>query len=300
MPESARDHHALAVVEVRVQERRTFGAVALCGPRRVADQHVDLTGLQCGEAVVGFYVDRHRRGRVTEDRRRDRAAEVDVEPDVLTAGIQRCEARQVVAAPATNFTGCLHRGQRLAGLGTAAAASASSGASVSSVASSVVSVAASSSSSSSPVQAPNASTSATAQIAEAVRDRRTGTPRSSPREARLVLPGTETVRNRPSARAETGPLLLRVGRGGRGSPVRAQRRRRHRVQGRGHRAPRPRARAGADRRHRGRVGVRTDPALVGPREPVRAGSSGSTSVVPVFRSVSRPMPRLRSRIGSTT
>ena len=64
------DHHALAVVERRVEERRTLGAVTARGPRGVADEHVDLARLQRREAgVAGLDVDELDLGGVAEHAR---------------------------------------------------------------------------------------------------------------------------------------------------------------------------------------------------------------------------------------
>ncbi len=96
------DHHLLAVVERRVQEVGTVVAVAAGRPRRVAHQHVDLTGLQRREAGVGGDRDELDLGGVAEHAGGDHAAEVGVEPDVLTGLVDGGEAGEVVAHAAAH------------------------------------------------------------------------------------------------------------------------------------------------------------------------------------------------------
>ena len=79
------DHHPLAVVEGRLEEGRTLGAVPARGPRGVAHEDVDLAGLQRGEPVLGLDVDELDRRGVAEHRGGDHPAEVGVEAHVLAA-----------------------------------------------------------------------------------------------------------------------------------------------------------------------------------------------------------------------
>ena len=95
-----RHHHALTVVERRLEERRPLRTVTGRGEGRVAHERVDLAGLEGGEPVVGGDVDHLDRGRVAEHGGRDHPAEVGVEADVLAARIERGEPRKVVARPA--------------------------------------------------------------------------------------------------------------------------------------------------------------------------------------------------------
>ena len=94
------DHDALTVVERRGKEGGSFGAVAAGRPRGVADQDVDLAGLQRREAVGGLDIDHFDRLRVAEYRGRDDSAEVAVEADVIAFGCQHREAWQGVAGAA--------------------------------------------------------------------------------------------------------------------------------------------------------------------------------------------------------
>ena len=98
------DHHLLAVVERRVQERDAVVAVAARRPRRVAHEDVDLAGLQGREPGVCGQRDELDLRRVTEHGGRDDAAEVGVEADVLAGLVDDGEAGEVVAARRTAAT----------------------------------------------------------------------------------------------------------------------------------------------------------------------------------------------------
>ena len=116
-PAVAGDHDPLAVVEVGLQERGTLGAVASGSPRRVADQHVDLAGLQGGEPVGGLDVDELDGLGIAEDGGRDHSTEVGVEADMIALRCEHCESGQSVACAAANDAIGLHRvEQRLTGL----------------------------------------------------------------------------------------------------------------------------------------------------------------------------------------
>ena len=111
------DHHLLAVVERRVQEVGAVVAVAAGRPRRVADEDVDLAGLQRREAGVGCHGDELDLGRVAEHAGGDHAAEVGVEADVLTRVVDDGETGEVVAdAAAHDIVGDHGIEQRLARL----------------------------------------------------------------------------------------------------------------------------------------------------------------------------------------
>ena len=90
-----------------MEERGTFRAVTGRGAGRVADQRVDLAGLQGGEPVVGGDVDHLDRGGVAEHGGGDHPAEVGVEADVFAARIEGGEPGQVVACPAVERAGGL-------------------------------------------------------------------------------------------------------------------------------------------------------------------------------------------------
>ena len=110
------DHHPLAVVEVRMQERRTFDAVPAGRPRGVADQHVDRAALQGGEPIGGLEVDELGLRRVAEHGRGDDLAEVGVEADVIAGWLEHREPGERVAGAATHrVVGGDRREQTLAG-----------------------------------------------------------------------------------------------------------------------------------------------------------------------------------------
>jgi hypothetical protein len=92
-----------------VQERDALGAIPAGRPRRVAHEHVELAGLQGGEAGVRIDVDELDLRRVAEHRSGDHPAEVGVEADVLTLLIQNVKAREIVSDTATHDVGSDHR-----------------------------------------------------------------------------------------------------------------------------------------------------------------------------------------------
>jgi hypothetical protein len=81
----------LAVVERRLEEVHTLGAVAGGCPRGVADEHVDLARLERGEAVLGGDVDELDLRGIAQHGRGDDPAEVGVKADVLAGRIQHCK-----------------------------------------------------------------------------------------------------------------------------------------------------------------------------------------------------------------
>ncbi len=104
----AGDHHPLAVVERRLQERRAFGAVTCGGPRRVAHEHVDLAGLQRGEAVGGVEVDESRRPWRRRARRRRSRGRSRRRSRRARRCVEEVEAGQLVAGAAAHHTGFLN------------------------------------------------------------------------------------------------------------------------------------------------------------------------------------------------
>ena len=92
-----------------MQERHTLGAVPAGRPRRVAHEHVELAGLQGGEAGIRLDVDEIDLRRVAEHRCGDDPAEVGVEADVLALLIQNVEAWEVVANTAAHDVRSDHR-----------------------------------------------------------------------------------------------------------------------------------------------------------------------------------------------
>ncbi len=91
---------ALAVVIVDRREVQAERGVARGGPGGVARQHVDVAGLQRGEAVLRGQRDELHLGRIVEDRGRERAAEIDIEagPVALRVGQAETAERAVGAA----------------------------------------------------------------------------------------------------------------------------------------------------------------------------------------------------------
>ena len=73
------DHETLAVVIDHAGEHQAERGVARHGPGRVARQDVDVPRLQRGEALLGVETGIFDLGRIVEDRRGERAAEVNVE-----------------------------------------------------------------------------------------------------------------------------------------------------------------------------------------------------------------------------
>jgi hypothetical protein len=112
-----RHHEALAVVVVDAGEDDAERRVARQRPGAVARQHVDLAGLQRGEALLR--VERHvlHLVGVLENGRGDGAAEVDVEARPLALAVGRRKARPRGVDTADDLAACLHRIERLAGVG---------------------------------------------------------------------------------------------------------------------------------------------------------------------------------------
>ena len=86
------DHEALAVVVIDGREIEAELGVARHRPGRVAGQHVHLARLERREAVLGGERDEADLGRVVEDRRRDGAAEIDVETGPVALRVRHAEA----------------------------------------------------------------------------------------------------------------------------------------------------------------------------------------------------------------
>src|SRR4029077_14976763 len=88
-------------------------------PGGVARQHVDLARLQRGEAILGRQRHELDLGRIVEDGRRDRPADVDVEAGPVTLVVRGREARQALADAAGQHAAVLDRleGLRRGGLG---------------------------------------------------------------------------------------------------------------------------------------------------------------------------------------
>ncbi len=103
-------HDGLAVVE-RGGTEDAPARVAADGPGRVADEDVDLTGLEGRTALVGGQgAELHGLG-VAENGGRDGAAEVGVEADGVAALVEEAEARQAAVDAADELAAVLHGGQ---------------------------------------------------------------------------------------------------------------------------------------------------------------------------------------------
>ena len=112
-------HEALAVIIGDAGEVGAERGVARQRPGGVARQHVDFAGLQRREAVLGRQRHELDLGRIVEDGRRDRAADIDVEPGPVALVVGRREARQALADAAGQHAPVLDRleGLRRGGLG---------------------------------------------------------------------------------------------------------------------------------------------------------------------------------------
>ena len=110
--EGSAHHEALAVIERDGRKIEPERGIARQGPGGVARQHVDLAGLQRGETVLRCQRYEFDFGRVVENRRRDGAAEIDVEAGPIALRIGQAEARQRAVAAADKLTAILDRRKR--------------------------------------------------------------------------------------------------------------------------------------------------------------------------------------------
>ena len=108
-------HEALAVVIIDRREVEPERGVARRGPGRIAGEHVDLARLQRGEAIRRGERNELDLGRIIEDRRRDGAAELDVEAGPVAFVVRIGEAGQALADSAIERAAILHRLERLRG-----------------------------------------------------------------------------------------------------------------------------------------------------------------------------------------
>ena len=86
--------------------------VARHGRGRVAGQHVHLARLERREAVLGGERDEANLGRIVEDRRRDGAAEIDVETRPVALGVRQAESGEAGVRAAGQEAFLLHAVQR--------------------------------------------------------------------------------------------------------------------------------------------------------------------------------------------
>ncbi len=106
-------HEALAVVERDGGEIEPERGVARQGPGGVARQHVDLAGLQRGETILRRQRHELDFGRIVENRRRDGAAEIDVEAGPIALRIGQAETRQRTVSAADQLAAFLDRRKRI-------------------------------------------------------------------------------------------------------------------------------------------------------------------------------------------
>ena len=106
-------HEALAVVVVDAGEVQAERGVARRGPGGVAGQHVDLARLQRGEAVLRGQRHELDLGRIVEDRRRQRLAEIDVEAGPAALRVRQAEAGERAVRAAVERAPLLDRVERL-------------------------------------------------------------------------------------------------------------------------------------------------------------------------------------------
>ena len=106
-------HEALTVVEVDGGEVEPERGVARQRPGRIARQHVDLAGLQGGEAILRGQRHELDLGRIVEDRRGDGAAKINVETGPIALRIGQAEARQRPVGAADQLTAILDATERL-------------------------------------------------------------------------------------------------------------------------------------------------------------------------------------------
>ena len=111
-------HDLLAVVEGRRTEVATDLGVAALGPRRVAEQHIDLTVSEGGEALGCRQADELELGRVTEDGRGNSPAVVSVEAIEGSVVLGLGETDGVGGHTTTQASPGNYLGQRAAGLAT--------------------------------------------------------------------------------------------------------------------------------------------------------------------------------------
>ena len=103
---------ALAIVIVDGRALEAELRLARGRPGGIAGEHVDVARLQRREAVLGGERDELYLVRIVEDRGRDRAAEVDVEPGPGALRIRQAEARQLPVRAAIDHAALLHLVER--------------------------------------------------------------------------------------------------------------------------------------------------------------------------------------------
>ena len=109
----AADGEALAVVEIHRPLVQAERGVAQEGLRAVAVQHVDLAGLQRGEARLRGQRGEAHLGGVAQHRRGQRAAVVGIEAAILAAAVGCGEPREALGDAAVQHAALLDRGQGL-------------------------------------------------------------------------------------------------------------------------------------------------------------------------------------------
>ncbi len=87
-------HEALAVIIGDAGEEQALADFARKSPCRVVRQNIDFARLQRGETVLGGENDEFHLRRIIEDRRRNGAAEIDVEASPVACVIGQAESRE--------------------------------------------------------------------------------------------------------------------------------------------------------------------------------------------------------------
>ena len=106
-------HEALAVKESDGGEIESERGIARQGPGGVARQHVDLAGLQRGEAILRRQRHELDLGRIVENRSRNGATKIDVEAGPIALRIGQAEPRQRTVGAADQFATFLDRRKRI-------------------------------------------------------------------------------------------------------------------------------------------------------------------------------------------
>ena len=101
--QSLADHEALSVKEIDGREIDTERSIARHGPGRVARQHVDFARLQGRKAVCCGQRHELDLGRIVENRSRNGAAEIDVEPHPVALRVGHAETGQGAIGAANQF-----------------------------------------------------------------------------------------------------------------------------------------------------------------------------------------------------
>src|SRR6185312_6729871 len=111
------DHETLPVVIVDAGKDQSQAAVARTGPTRIPNEDVDLAGLQCSEPVLRRQRNEFDLFSIVEDRGREGAADVDVDPGPVALRVRKAKAGQLTVRAANEVAALLDRLQGLSGSG---------------------------------------------------------------------------------------------------------------------------------------------------------------------------------------